>query len=201
VHIGRCEGLAAGAELRRLTMEEMVYQFAAAEGAQLTFVIQPNRSMPWRHLLAAYLGISAVLVIVGLGFLAVGLPLVLPFSGLEMALLGAAFYLSAWRGGVQEVVTISRDAVIVESGRTQPDTREKFQRQWVQVILDRSSGGWYPARLLIRSHGRQLEIGKFLNEQERRGLALELRKALWPEAFTGKTETGAETGRGLKNVA
>ena len=200
MHIAAHEGLAGWRAPRRPTTEEMVYQFAAAEGAR-TFVIQPNRSMSWRHLLVAYLGICMVLLAVGIGFLAAGLPLVLPFSGLEMLLLGVGFYLSAWRGGVQEVVIIGAGTVVVEAGRKRPETRERFQRQWARVVLERRRGGWYPSRLLIRSHGRQVEIGKFLNEQERRGLALELRNAMQTPAQPGTTETCADKSRGLKNVA
>lgn len=125
-----------------------------------------------------YAGISTFVLVVGLCGLYAGLPLVLPFSGLEIMALGAAFYLNSWRGGVQQVITIDEDSVVVEAGRTAPETREEFQRQWARVILQRSRNGWYPSRLLIRSHGRQVEIGEFLNEQERQGLAWELRRGL-----------------------
>jgi uncharacterized membrane protein len=180
----------------------MVDQFAAAQGTQRTFVIQPNRSMSWRHLLLAYLGISAVVVTIGLCSLSAGLPLVLPFSGLEVIVLGAAFYVTAWRGGIRQIITISNDRVVVEAGRTGPETREEFQRQWAGVVLEQSPNSWYPSHLYLRSHGRQVEIAVFLNEQERRGLAVELRKALRREsAPAGKPITSAGTSRGLTHVA
>jgi uncharacterized membrane protein len=188
--------------VRGVDDDKMVDQFAAAGGAERTFVIQPNRSMSWRHLLFAYLGISAVVLTIGLCSLAAGLPLVLPFSGLEVIALGAAFYLCAWRGGVRQVITISEERVVVEAGRRAPETRDEFQRQWAGVVLERSPNSWYPSRLYLRSHGRQVEIAVFLNEQERRGLAVELRKALCREpAGAGQSITGAGTSRGREHVA
>ena len=180
----------------------MVDQFAAAGGAQRTFVIQPNRSLSLRHLFFVYLGISSVVLAIGVLSLLAGLPLVLPFSGLEIAALGAAFYLTAWRAGVRQVITISNDRVVVEAGRTAPEARQEFQRQWAGVVLERLPDSWYPSRLYIRSHGRRVEIAGFLNEQERRGLAIELRKALRGEpAAAAISITNAGTSRGLEHVA
>ena len=142
------------------------------------FVVQPNQAMSWRALVLVYLGIAAISMTIALSFYAIGLKLILPFSGLEVLALGVALYVCAWRGGVREVITINEDTLAVESGRDAPVTRHEFQRAWAKVVLERSWNSWYPSRLLIRSHGHQVEIGQFLNEQERQGLALELRKAL-----------------------
>lgn len=163
----------------------MIYQLTGAEGAPRAIVIQPSRSMSWRGLLLVYTGIATVTLGVGLACWVIGLPLVLPFSGVELLVLGAAFYLTARSGGVREVVSISAEQVAVEAGRTGPERRAAFQRHWTRVILEPSGHGWYPSRLLIRSHGREVELGKFLNEQERCGLAVELRAALQPGQRAG----------------
>ncbi|MGH8245853.1 MAG: DUF2244 domain-containing protein [Gammaproteobacteria bacterium] len=180
--------------------KKMIYQ-SAADDTQRTFVIQPNRSMSWRGLLYAYIGIGAVTLGVGIWWFFAGLPLVLPFSGLEMLLLGAAFYLSSWRGGVREVITIDQSAVAIESGRTAPERRAEFHRQWTRVVLERHWNGWYPSRLLIRSHGRQVEVGQFLNEQERQGLAEQLGEALrGVSAHDPLADSSATHHRGIKHV-
>ncbi len=127
-----------------------------------------------------YSGIVAVSMTIALGFYVTGLWLVLPFSGLEMLALGAALYAGAWRGERCEVISISERAVAVEKGRRCPDERHEFQRGWAHVILQSSTNNWYPSRLLIRSHGREVEVGAFLNEQERQGLAEELAQAMTP---------------------
>lgn len=142
------------------------------------FVIKPNQAMSWRALMLVYLGIAAITFFIGLSFYFNGLTLVLPFSGLEVLALGAALYVSAWRGGEQEVIRIDANRVVVEKGRQAPESSHVFHRIWVKVVLERSWNCWYPSRLLLRSHGRQVEVGQFLNEQERQGFAQLLRAAL-----------------------
>lgn len=143
----------------------------ASSERQRTFVIAPNQSMSWHELLLAYGAIAGVTLAIAMYFWVQGLTLVLPFSGLELLVLGAALYVTAWRGGAREVITITDDMVCVESGRTKPVHRHDFQRYWTRIVLRRSWIAWYPSRLLICSHGREIEVGKFLNEQERLGLA------------------------------
>ena len=111
-----------------------------------------------------------------------GLTLILPFAGLELAALGAALYISAWRGGRREVIHITPEQVRVETGRDVPEQEVVFDRSWVQVVIEKPWSHWYPSRLLLRSHGKQMEIGSFLNEEERQALAFTLRKAIQPRA-------------------
>lgn len=156
----------------------MVYFLENPDLAGSGYVVMPNQAMSWRALLLAYLGIATVSLSIGLCFYVKGLTLILPFCGVEILALGAALYVCARRGGVRQVILINDDRVVVESGRQEPENRVVFSRSWVKVILERSWNCWYPSRLLLRSHGRQVEIGMFLNEQERQGLALELGRAL-----------------------
>ncbi len=156
----------------------MVYCLDGSDNSGSGYVIRPNQAISWRTLICLYLIIFAVSMAIGLSFFMTGLTYVLPFSGLEMLALGAALYVTAHRGGVQEVIIIGTETITVESGRQVPESHEEFSRAWANVVLERSWNSWYPSRLLIRSHGRQLEIGRFLNEQERQGLALELTGAL-----------------------
>jgi len=102
----------------------------------------------------------------------------LPFAGLEVFVLGTAFYLCLSRSQIREVVTVSADLVTVEKGRRQPQEYREFQREWSRVDLEPAPIAWYPSRLAVGIRGRQVEIGRFLNEEERRALAEELREAL-----------------------
>ena len=95
----------------------MISRNAASEGAPQTFVIQPNSSMSWRTLAYAYCGIATTVISIGLFCFCMGLPLVMPFAGVEVVLVGAGLYWSAWRGGVREVITISEQRVVVEGHR------------------------------------------------------------------------------------
>lgn len=143
-------------------------------------VVEPNRSMSWQTLVSLYLLMVFVSLVIGLAYFHIGLTLVLPFCGLEMLALGAALYVTSWRGSIREVITVDDDSVAVETGRDKPVKRYEFQRNWTQVVLERPHVSWHPSRLLIRSHGRQVEVGRFLNEEERRGLAEALLKMITP---------------------
>ncbi len=134
--------------------------------------------MPWNTLILMFAFIATVTLVIGIAFYSIGLKLILPFSGLDVLLLGTAFYLCARRGSIKQVVHIDPDGITVECGREGPETTHIFKRAWARAELERSWNSWYPSRLLLRSHGKQLELGDFLNEQERQGLALELQSAL-----------------------
>jgi uncharacterized membrane protein len=73
---------------------------------------------------------------------------------------------------------VNSDEVAVEKGRRRLRQRWVMQRAWAQIRLLPPRIRWYPTRLVIRSHGNEVELGGFLNEHERRQLAGELRDAI-----------------------
>lgn len=158
----------------------MISALSGVDGSTRCLVIEPNRSMSWQTLVSLYVLMVFVSLVIGLAYFHIGLTLVLPFCGLEMLALGAALYVTSWRGSIREVITVDARSVAVESGRDKPVARHEFQRSWTKVILERPSTSWHPSRLLIGSHGRQIEVGQFLNEEERRGLAEVLSKIITP---------------------
>ena len=140
--------------------------------------IRPNRSLSWREAKIVYGGIGFVCLCVALGFTAMGYWPVLPFAGLELLALGAAYYVVSLGAQRREVVRFSEHTVAVEKGRKNLDQSWQFARAWTRVILATPVVAWYPKRLLLRSHGKEIELGDFLNESERETLAAELRRAL-----------------------
>ena len=157
----------------------MVHSLGGPGGLTEGFVIKPNRAMPWGQLLVFYLALVLLLLVFSTFFIFKGMTLILPFYGIELLALGYALYVTARRSSYQEVITFDNDVIVVESGRISPETRCELQRYWAKMRLERSWNSWYPSRLLICSHGKQIEIGKFLNEQERLGLASELGKMFY----------------------
>lgn len=141
-------------------------------------IITPNRAMSWEALLAFFFIITTITVSIGLWFFVNGFPFVLPYAGVEMCLLGYALYITAWNSTAKEVITIDGETIAVEKGHKILENTYQFHQAWTKVILEMPDHTWHPSRLVIRSKGLQLEIGKFLNEEERRGLAKTLVKAL-----------------------
>jgi uncharacterized membrane protein len=103
---------------------------------------------------------------------------VLPFAGLEMALLGWALWTSMRRRHHRETILISESDVQVECVDDRKYVKVVFPRHWAHVKLRRPSSRLHPSRLTIESHGRQCEVGSFLTEEERRGLAARLQRLI-----------------------
>ena len=162
----------------------MVELICDPEGLDCHWVIRPNRSLSWRGALKVYAVIAICCLGIGIAFALHGFWPVLPFAGLEVVVLAVAFYLCQKHGQLREVVSINKDVVSVEKGRHQPEERWECPRAWAQVNLKRSPISWYPSQLSVAFQGKRVEIGKFLNEEERCSLASDLkdmiRKSDWP---------------------
>ena len=141
-------------------------------------VIRPNRSLTRRQLQLVFVGIAIVCLTIASVFAVLGLWPVLPFAGAEVIVVGIGFYLSAMGGREMEVVSVGGDKVAVEKGRRQVCQRWELQRGWAQIRLLPPKIRWYPSRLVIRSHGKVVELGGFLNEEERQQLAGKLQRAI-----------------------
>ncbi|MGD9600204.1 MAG: DUF2244 domain-containing protein [Gammaproteobacteria bacterium] len=142
------------------------------------WVIQPHRSLTWREARRWLCLVSLVPLSSGLLFLAYGIPLVLPFAGLEILLLWAAFYYVWYTGQCREVVRLEGGRLVVEKGRDRPTETHQFDSAWVRVELRGQASGWYPSRLCLCSHGREVSLGHFLTEGERAELARSLINAI-----------------------
>ena len=141
-------------------------------------MIRPNQSLSWREAVKVYAIITACCLGTGIAFALNGFWPVLPYVGFEVIVLGIAFYVCLSRSQVREVVSVNADVVSVEKGRGKPRQRWECPRTWARVLLERSSLKWYPSRLTVRFQAQQVEIGRFLNEEERCTLAEELQQVI-----------------------
>lgn len=140
------------------------------------FVLRPNRSMSWRGSLIFFLSLCILSSSIATGMAVRGYWLVLPFAGLELLAVGAALYVVALRCHQREVISIAGDLIRIERGVRYPRRCWTLARIWAQVVLEPAARD--SSRLLVRSHGRCVEIGRFLGEDERRRLAVELTRSL-----------------------
>ena len=102
---------------------------------------------------------------------------VLPFAGAEMLLLGWALKTSMDRRHEHEHIDVTESEVIIEYSRGTP-TRVVFPRHWARVKIRRPKSPLHRAHLVIESHGRAYEVGKFLSEEERLQLATHLGRVI-----------------------
>lgn len=96
---------------------------------------------------------------------------VLPFAGAEMLLLGWALRTNMQRRLDIEQIDISETEVTINYAN--PPRRVVFPRHWARVKILRPNSP--RTSLVIESHGRACEVGKFLTVEERRQLAARLK--------------------------
>ncbi|CAB1277548.1 DUF2244 domain-containing protein [Candidatus Nitrosacidococcus tergens] len=140
------------------------------------FTLRPNNSLSWRGMRNVILIVAATLSTISIGFSLLGLWLIFPFAGLEIIALGTGFYLCANRAQYREIITIDQDDIKILRGRKKLEEIWKFHRYWTKIRVNLPAHEWYMSRLMIGSHGNEVEIGSFLTEDERQRLAYELRK-------------------------
>jgi uncharacterized membrane protein len=148
------------------------------EGEPLRIEICPNCSLSVRGARLFFAG--ACVVPFGIAsFLSLrGFWPVLPFAGLEMALLAWALNVSLERRFHRQTITVTEADVSIDTRARSRCEHVVFPRHWAQVKLRRPAARLHPSRLTIESHGRQCELGSFLTEEERRGLALRLQRLI-----------------------
>jgi uncharacterized membrane protein len=142
------------------------------------FLIRPNCSLPWRDVVRFYLGMLMVCFSIAIAFALKGAWLILPFAGLEMLALGIALYVVARRATSWQEISINDDRIRVVDYDSRHEEERSFQRAWAQVVHEGAVIKGHPSRLSIRSHGRCVEVGRYLNEDEKRYLAQELSRAV-----------------------
>lgn len=151
----------------------------AGRCAEYLLVAHRNDSLSRSDRQRAFYLLFGISILIALAFTALGAWPVLPFAGLEMAVLFAAFRYVDRHASDYECLEIDGDRVRIEI-RDGADVRQvALDRHWVQVVM-RESGG--QRCLALRSHGREVEFGRHLTNDERervgRELARQLGKAL-----------------------
>jgi uncharacterized membrane protein len=148
---------------------------AGPAAVQYRIELSPNCSLTPASARAFVASLALVTFATALVFAWQGLWPVLPFAVLEIGLLCWAVRASMRAGGRREFIVISDDSVVVERRGLADGSRLVFARHWATVKLCGPPAAPYPTRLVIESHGRACEVGRFLTEDERRGLAARLR--------------------------
>jgi len=141
-------------------------------------VIAPNCSLDVRGATLFFLGLCFVSCFVCGLMVSLGFWPVVPFCGLEMALLGWALKASMARRHDRQTITVTETDVSVESHDHGRCVQVVFPRHWAQVKLRCPASRLHPSRLTIESHGRHCELGNFLTDEERYGLAAHLQRLI-----------------------
>ena len=145
---------------------------AGGETAEYVFTARRNNSLSssgrllvFGFILTVSLGIAAAFSLI------FGAWPILPFAGIEMGVLYLAFRYVDRHAGDYERITIRGDSVAVEVREGRGVTRFELNRCWARLVCE-------GPRLALRSHGREIEVGRHLCEEQRLDMARDLAREL-----------------------
>ena len=130
--------------------------------------LSPNSSL---------IGISRVIFLASISFICGGIAivfyfygayLILPFAGIEIAILFIAFYLSFKWSSKKEKIYISQDIVKIEKGITKAEYLWEEFRTFTSFQIQKDINK--AIRLSFRSKGTDVFVGDFLNEDDKNKL-------------------------------
>lgn len=140
-------------------------------------VVYPHRSLSRSGFLILMGLICACSFMIGLLFFLVGAWPVVGFLGLDVLVVYIAFRLNYRAARAYEVLHLTRSRF--EITKVDPRGRGRraaFEPTWLAVDMD--DPPHRRSKLILRSHGKGLEIGGFLTPSEKLDLARAIRRAL-----------------------
>ncbi|MCS6948345.1 MAG: DUF2244 domain-containing protein [Steroidobacteraceae bacterium] len=140
--------------------------------------IRPNCALSTRGAVWFFASVAAPTVLVAVACASLGYWPVLPFAGLELGGLALALRSNLQRRYRCQTIRIGDAEVEVEEIDRKSRWQKVFPRHWTRVKIQPAGSPLSCSRLFIESSGRSCEIGSFLNEQERRGLAERLARLI-----------------------
>src|SRR6185436_6595352 len=141
-------------------MTAVTVQGEGVRDSSFSLVARRNNSLGRGGRLGVFAFIFVVSVGIATAFAILGAWLILPFAGLKMALLYLAFRYVDRHSGDYELIAIDGDRVEVEAFEGGRRQRHEFNRQWARLVVVGEG-----ERVALRSHGRELEIGRELGRR------------------------------------
>jgi uncharacterized membrane protein len=151
--------------------------FRSRQGDDFLLVAKRNDSLSPTGRRSFLLSIAVISLGIAIALGLHGAWFVLPFAGLEIALLAAAFWLIERHAGDVETIRLQGDSLLVERRCAGRAERHEFKRAWARVEVRRGRGG-RPAVLVLSSHGRSVDFGELFTDEQRLKVAGELRRRL-----------------------
>ena len=120
--------------------------------------------------------LAAFSLLIAVVFSALGAWLILPFAGLEAMALYWAFRWVKRHAQDSESLVIRGDAVLLAVREAAHTRRYEFNRAWARLVVQQNARR--DVRLALRSHGREIEVGRYLDGGAKQRLARELKVRL-----------------------
>ena len=138
--------------------------------------LSPNSSLTGIYRIIFLASISFVCVGIATVFYFFGAYLILPFAGIEIAILLIAFYLSFKWSSRKELIYISQEVVKIEKGIHKAEYLWEEFRTFTSFQIEKDANK--SLRLSFRSKGDNVIVGDFLNEDDKNILINEIRNII-----------------------
>ena len=144
-------------------------------------VLWPHRSLSPRGFKILMLVLAGLMFCIGLGFFLAGAWPVIGFLGLEIFVVWLAFRMNFRAARQRETLRADPQTFSIE--RTDPSGSteiEEMPTAWLQARLveDSERAHTETEKLVVRSHGKEAEIGAFLHQSEKKQLLPEINAML-----------------------
>ncbi|MDF1484834.1 DUF2244 domain-containing protein [Ramlibacter sp. H39-3-26] len=155
-------------------MPHTAFHFAQVSGRDVDWRLQRNCSVTPTQLGWMYGALCALSLAIGAWFWYLGARLVLGFTGIELAAVGAALLAYARHAADGEHIHLHDGRLVVELEQGGRLLRAELDRAWVRVEPRADD------RSLIRltARGRSVDVGRYVRPELRPALASEIRMAL-----------------------
>ena len=138
--------------------------------------LSPNSSLTGVYRIIFLASISFICVGIASVFYFFGAYLILPFAGIEIAILLIAFYLSFKWSSRKELIYISQEVVKIEKGIHKAEYLWEEFRTFTSFQITKDANK--SLRLSFRSKGDDVIVGNFLNEDDKNILINEIRNII-----------------------
>ena len=138
--------------------------------------LSPNSSLTGIYRIIFLASISFICVGIATVFYFFGAYLILPFAGIEIAILLIAFYISFKWSSRKELIYISQEVVKIEKGIHKAEYLWEEFRTFTSFQIEKDANK--SLRLSFRSKGYDVIVGDFLNEDDKNILINEIRNII-----------------------
>lgn len=139
-------------------------------------IARPNSSLTPSGRMGVVLALAVFSLTVAFGFVLAGAWLVFPFAGLELLAVAYAFYYIGCHASDYESITIDGDRLAIEQRSYKNVNQIVFHRYWARLVLRDTPAG--EQRLWLRSHGKEVEVGHYMDNEQRLALAQQLQQRI-----------------------
>ena len=150
----------------------VVSEIDAYNSFKVTF--KPNSSLSAVSKQRVIIMLTVIPCVIGIAFCFLGAWLVLPFMGLEVAALAYAFYYVNKHEADYESISIEGDSLVIERCIGQSISQQEINPYWVKVTQHELANG--ELHLYLQSHGKEIEVGRYLTRKQRELLAKQLKQ-------------------------